>query len=185
MAICSGISVQHCVRRIMLAAFVASPMATAVCDDVASPTQLEFFEKKVRPLLVSHCYECHSDKDVKGGLRLDSSDGWKKGGDSGVAIMPHEPDSSRLIDAIRYSNEDLQMPPAGKLSLEEIQTLEQWVRDGALDPRTDTTQATPPALTGMSIEDGRKFWSFVPVQASAIPEPTASTWAKSPCARWP
>jgi hypothetical protein len=180
MAICSGISVQHCVRRIMLAAFVASPMATAVCDDVASPTQLEFFEKKVRPLLVSHCYECHSDKDVKGGLRLDSSDGWKKGGDSGVAIMPHEPDSSRLIDAIRYSNEDLQMPPAGKLSLEEIQTLEQWVRDGALDPRTDTTQATPPALTGMSIEDGRKFWSFVPVQASAIPEPTASTWAKSP-----
>ena len=108
---------------------VASP---CWCDEAATSSKLEFFEKKVRPLLVAHCYECHSAKDVKGGLLLDSAAGWQKGGDSGVAIVPNEPDSSRLIEAIRYSNEDLQMPPAGKLSLEEIQTLEQWVEQGAI-----------------------------------------------------
>ena len=180
MAKCSSISVRLCVCRIMLAAIVAAPMATAVCDEVVSPAQLEFFEKKVRPLLVAHCFECHSNKEVKGGLRLDSAEGWKKGGDSGVAITPHEPDSSRLIAAIRYDNEDLQMPPDGKLSPEEMQTLEQWVKDGAIDPRTETTQAAQTAVKGMSIADGRKFWSFVPVQAPAIPQPTASGWIKSP-----
>jgi len=164
----------------MLAAFVAAPMATAVCDEVASPAQLEFFEKKVRPLLVSHCYECHSDKDIKGGLRLDSAVGWKTGGDSGVAIVPHEPNSSRLIDAVRYGNQDLQMPPDGKLSPEDIQTLEQWVKHGAIDPRTETIEMTHSALKGMSIEDGRNFWSFVPVQEPPIPQPKRSTWVKSP-----
>ena len=180
MTICSSISVRLRVRQIMLVAFVATPMTTAVCDDVASPAQLEFFEKKVRPLLVAHCYECHSDKDVKGGLRLDSAMGWKQGGDSGVAITPHDPDSSRVIDAIRYRNEDLQMPPDGKLSPEDIQTLEQWVKDGAFDPRNETAETAHAALKGMSIEDGRQFWSFVPVQAPAIPQPAASTWVKSP-----
>ena len=180
MVICSGISVQLCVRRIMLAAFIAAPMATAVCDEVASPAKLEFFEKKVRPLLAAHCYECHSEKDVKGGLRLDSADGWKIGGDSGVSIVPHEPNSSRLIDAIRYGNEDLQMPPDGKLSPEDIQTLEQWVKDGAIDPRTETIEATHSALKGMSIADGREFWSFVPVQDPAIPQPKTSNWVKTP-----
>lgn len=180
MAKCSSMSVRRCFRRVMLAAFVAAPMATAVCDEAPSPAQLEFFEKKVRPLLVAHCYECHSDKDVKGGLRLDSADGWKKGGDSGIAITPHEPDTSRLIDAVRYGNEDLQMPPDGKLGPEDIQTLEQWVKDGAIDPRTETTQATHAAVKGMSIEDGRKFWSFIPAQLPSVPHPTASTWVKSP-----
>ena len=180
MTVRSGISVRLCVRRIMLVAFVAAPMATAVGDEVASPAQLEFFEKKVRPVLASHCYECHSDKEVKGGLRLDSAEGWKKGGDSGASIVPHELDSSRLINAIRYANEDLQMPPDGKLSPEDIQTLEQWVKDGAIDPRTDTAQAAHTAVKGMSIEDGRKFWSFVPVQVPSIPQTTASTWVKSP-----
>ena len=180
MTICSGIRIRLFLRQILLAAIVAAPIATALCDEVASPAQLEFFEKKVRPLLVSHCYDCHSEKDVKGGLRLDSVDGWKAGGDSGVAIVPHEPNSSRLIDAIRYGNEDLQMPPDGKLSPDEIQTLEQWVKDGAIDPRTETVKAAHSAVKGMSIEDGRKFWSFVPVQAPAIPQLTSSTWGKSP-----
>ena len=132
-----------------------------------------------RPLLLSHCYECHSPRAVKGGLLLDSAAGWKKGGDSGVAIVPNEPDSSRLIEATRYSNEDLQMPPAGKLSLEEIQTLEQWIEQGAMDPRTSEGTASHQALTGMSIEEGHRFWSFIPVQVPKIPEPTTPDWIRT------
>ena len=154
--------------------------ATAVCDETTTASQLEFFEKKVRPLLVQHCYECHSAKDVKGGLRLDSAKGWQKGGDSGVAIVPNEPNSSRLIEAVRYSNEDFQMPPTGKLSADDIQTLEQWIAQGAADPRPEVAAASHSALKGMSVEDGRQFWSFVPVQVPEIPQPSTPDWARTP-----
>ena len=74
---------------------------------------LEFFEAKIRPLLVERCYECHSaeSKKLKGGLRLDSRAGLAKGGDSGPAITPGKPDQSLLIKAVRYADPDLQMPP--------------------------------------------------------------------------
>ena len=171
---------RHCSTILIAAIFGAALTATAVCDEAARSSQLEFFEKRVRPLLVQHCYECHSAKDVKGGLRLDSAAGWQKGGDSGVAIVPNEPNSSRLIEAVRYGNEDLQMPPTGKLSPEEIQSLEQWIAQGATDPRTDVAPESHSALKGMSVEDGRKFWSFVPVQVPAIPQPATPDWARTP-----
>src|SRR5207253_2422167 len=98
---------------------------------------LDFFEKKVRPLLAERCLDCHSpEKKVKGGLRLDTREGWVKGGDTGTAIVPGEPDKSLLIEAIRYGNQDLQMPPKKKLADEERAILEQWVKLGAPDPRT-------------------------------------------------
>src|SRR5947208_8006343 len=80
----------------------------------------QFFEKQVRPLLVKHCYQCHSSeaKVLKGGLHLDSRGGWMKGGDSGPAIVPGAPDKSLLIEAIRYQS--LEMPPRGKLTESEI-----------------------------------------------------------------
>lgn len=171
---------RNCSTFLIAAILLTGLAATAVCDEATTSSQLEFFEKRVRPLLVQHCYECHSAKQIKGGLHLDSAQGWKNGGDSGVVIVPHEPNSSRLIEAVRYRNEDLQMPPTGKLRPEDIQTFEQWIEQGATDPRTDVTTATQPALKGMSVEDGRRFWSFVPVQVPEIPQPSMRDWARTP-----
>src|SRR5262245_39247236 len=97
----------------------------------------QFFEKQVRPLLIKHCYSCHSAEAriLKGGLYLDSRGGWMKGGDSGAVIVPGEPDKSLLIEAIRY--ESIEMPPKGKLAASEVTILEQWVRMGAPDPRIE------------------------------------------------
>ena len=176
----SRVIMRHCSTFLIAAFLVEALAATGICDEATTSSRLEFFEKKVRPLFVTHCYECHSSTDVKGGLRLDSAPGWQKGGDSGVAIVPNEPNQSRLIEAVRYSNEDLQMPPEGKLSPEEIQALEQWIAQGATDPRTEVAPVSHSTLKGMSVEDGRRFWSFVPVQVPAVPQPAASDWVRTP-----
>src|SRR5215210_6968838 len=89
----------------------------------------DFFEKKVRPLLAERCLDCHSAaKKIKGGLRLDTREGWTAGGDSGPAIIPGEPEKSLLITAVRYTDLDLQMPEKRKLPDQEIAILEQWVK---------------------------------------------------------
>lgn len=88
-----------------------------------SPEQLEFFEKQVRPVLVEHCYECHSER-ADGGLQIDSREGLLRGGDSGAALIPGNSDTSLLIEAVRYQNLDFQMPPQGKLDLPQIAALE-------------------------------------------------------------
>ncbi|MCF7963845.1 MAG: hypothetical protein K9M08_24150, partial [Pirellula sp.] len=91
----------------------------------ASLRDVEFFEKNVRPLLVKHCYECHSDKEQNGGLRLDFRETTLKGGDSGSPLAPGNPDASLLIKAVRYNNQDLQMPPKGPLAVSEVAILEE------------------------------------------------------------
>src|SRR5688572_13408321 len=97
------------------------------------PAALEFFEARVRPVLVEHCYKCHSAdaKALKGGLRLDGGTSLLKGGESGPAIVPGDPAASRLITAIRYDDPDLQMPPKTKLAPEQIADLTEWVKQGA------------------------------------------------------
>src|ERR1700693_5975465 len=96
---------------------------------------LAFFEAKVRPLLAEHCYRCHSAQTKqKGQLVLDTRAGWEKGGESGPALQPGNPDKSLLIKAVRHAGP--QMPPNKKLDLKEIAILEQWVKMGAPDPRT-------------------------------------------------
>jgi len=128
---------------------------------------IEFFEKQVRPLLVKHCYECHSGKKASGGLLLDSREHVRQGGDSGFAIISGDADASLLVQAVRYENRELQMPPEQRLTASEIAVLERWVAIGVPDPRDSApTIATP---LGMSIEDGRKFWSFQPIAVPAIP----------------
>ncbi len=146
---------------------------------VSAPEDLEFFEKQVRPLLVQHCYECHSGAESNGGLLLDSRDGWQKGGDTGPAIVPGEPDKSRLIEAVRYKNHDLQMPPKKPLSEAEVNTLVQWVQRGAPDPR-DSTSPRPAVVKGMSLEEGRQFWSFQPIANPPIPSVKNPQWVRTP-----
>lgn len=140
---------------------------------------LEFFEKDVRPLLVKHCYECHSAGDVDGGLNLDSKAGVASGGDSGAAVVAGAPDQSLLIEAVRYQNQDLQMPPKGRMSASEIAILEKWVRLGVPDSRTESRPGTV-RPTGMTIEDGRDFWSFKPVANPDIPSIKDTDWVQTP-----
>lgn len=150
-------------------------------DAIDQAGRIEFFEKRVRPLLVEHCYECHASEEQSGGLRLDSAAGWRSGGDTGPAIIPARPNESLLLTAIRYDNPVVQMPPEGKLDAAEIQVFKKWIADGAVDPRS-----TPPAIvkpnTGMSIDEGREFWSMKTVVKPKPPTTPdrADHWAKTP-----
>src|SRR5690348_93854 len=97
---------------LFLLCYVAAACAPLRVFAKDSPEQIEFFESHVRPILVDHCYQCHSAaKKVKGELRLDTRAGVLKGGKSGAVIVPGEPEKSPLIEAVRYKNPDLQMPP--------------------------------------------------------------------------
>src|SRR5947208_3135635 len=122
---------------------------------VAAAEDFDFFEKKIRPVLVERCYKCHSVQSakLKGGLLLDSREGVLKGGENGPVLVPGDPDKSRLIEAERYKTYDLQMPPKEKLSDEQIADLVAWVKMGAPDPRAGAgvvidARKSPPASAG-------------------------------------
>ena len=132
---------------------------------VASPdtvAKIEFFESKIRPVLVQYCYECHSRESgkSKGGLFLDSRIAWQVGGDSGPAIVPGNPDGSLLIQAISRSGKIPEMPPKSHLQGRVVGDFKNWIADGAVDPR----EGEAPAQKKESIDIGaaRKFWSFQP-----------------------
>ncbi|HEV7406288.1 MAG TPA: PSD1 and planctomycete cytochrome C domain-containing protein [Chthoniobacteraceae bacterium] len=148
----------------------------------ADPAQgLEFFESKIRPLLVDTCVECHGAKKQKGDLRLDSKAGWMKGGASGVVIVPGKPDDSLLVTAVRYWNKDLQMPPKHALEAPEVSDLVQWVKLGAPDPRETAPEAEAPkkVVSTIDFEKGRQHWSFQPVQAPAPPAVQDKAWVRN------
>jgi len=133
-----------------------------------SPEQVEFFETKIRPILAESCYKCHSVEagKSKGDLLLDSRAGVRKGGASGAVMVPGDAEKSRLLEAVRYTDPDLQMPPAdegGKLSDEKIAALEAWVAMGAPDPRTGG-KAHP-----LDMDAGRQHWAFQPVRKPVPP----------------
>lgn len=140
----------------------------------------QFFESKIRPILANKCYNCHSKQGdkVRGGLLLDSREAILQGGYTGPALVPGKPDESLLIQAVRYKDEDLQMPPKGeKLSDQEIADLTEWVRRGAPDPRT----AAPVGASGKSYGGvGKNHWAFQPVKKPAIPEIKNKEWVKNP-----
>ncbi len=144
-----------------------------------APHEIEFFEKHVRPLLTEHCYECHAGKESNGGLRLDSRESTRRGGDSGPSLVLHNPGKSRLIEAVRYTDRDLQMPPAGPLGADQVDVLVRWVAMGAPDPRVAASGATD-SPTGMSIEEGRRFWSMKPIGESIIPSVRHQDWVRTP-----
>ncbi len=146
---------------------------------VAQSSGNEFFEERIRPILATKCYSCHSSKlkSPMSGLVLDTKAGLLKGGAGGADIVPGRPAESRLLQALRYSDPHLQMPPAGKLDDAVIANFEQWIASGAVDPREDTAQtasATPPK--GMSIEEGRKWWAFQPVKEIPGPKIKEAAW---------
>jgi hypothetical protein len=122
-----------------LLVFAASSALPQEMSDAAKPTeeQIAFFEKKIRPVLVKHCYECHSsDADsIKGGLALDTRDASRRGGESGASVVPFDPDGSLLLAAVSYDDVNLEMPPKYRLEPELIADLRTWIGMGAPDPR--------------------------------------------------
>ncbi len=155
-----------------------SALSLSHAQDV-TPGQLEFFERKVRPVLVDRCYSCHSaeSKKLKADLRLDSRDGFLKGGDSGKpSLIPGDPERSRLIEAIRYADQDLQMPPKGRLSPEAIADLTEWVKMGA--PWPQETKAPAEAKKNSFDLEKRKrtHWAWRPIQRPPLPAVQDPTW---------
>jgi hypothetical protein len=157
---------------ILLALFVSASSVRA------QPPDIEFFESKVRPILVQHCHECHSVQSKRkrnGKLHLDSQAAILKGGESGPAVVPGEPKKSRLVTAIHYGNIDMQMPPRGKLPERDIAILEEWIRRGAVYPGPAKAVAHE---VGIDWAKGRKFWSFQPVKEIAPPTVRDKAWPR-------
>lgn len=141
----------------------ASEANASVGDANASDADVAFFESRIRPVLIKHCYECHSDdaEIVQAGLQLDYSDTTRHGGDSGESIVPGDPKASLLISALRY--EESEMPPAGKLDERIIRDFETWIEKGAIDPRDRQNAASGQPMQpadGFDWEREREFWAF-------------------------
>ncbi len=152
---------------------------TAKPDTKPTAEEIEFFEKSIRPILVDKCYSCHSAeaKKLKGNLLLDSRAGIAAGGESGDVISGRDPDQSRLIQAVRWTESDIQMPPTEKLTAAQIAALERWVKMGAPDPRSGDVKAATTAKK-IDLEQGRRWWAFQPVTASDIELKDEAGWTK-------
>jgi hypothetical protein len=142
----------------------------------AAAEAIEFFETQIRPVLVERCYECHSGtaKVLQGGLRLDSADGLRNGGDSGTAIVPYKPDDSLLISALRY--ESLEMPPSGKLPDTVIDDFIKWIALGAPDPRTEAAAGKADAAEPA---DPYSHWAYQRPKKPTMPKVADRAWARS------
>ncbi len=159
------------------------PLLVGLCvgqltDVRANDSDIDFFEKKIRPLLVQHCYECHSAnaKKVGGGLLLDSRDGVKRGGESGAVVDPGKPEVGLLIKAIRYNDDSVKMPPKGKLPAASIADLEEWVRRGVPDPRDKPTSRKERSWDEV-FRERTNWWSLQPVQQVPLPQPKNAGWS--------
>jgi len=159
--------------RYLLPAISLGLLAEPLSASDISTSDLDFFEKKVRPILIERCYECHSVESgkSKANLTVDSKSGLLQGGDNGPALVAGAPDKSLIIEAIRYKNRDMQMPPKSAMPAAEIKILEEWVQRGAPDPRTQTIAHGPQKV---NIEKGREHWAFRPIANALPPQATHS-----------
>ena len=174
-----------CVCLVGLLSARSSVAADATKRPAATPEQIEFFEKHVRPVLVTRCYKCHSNqaKKVQGKLKLDSLAMMLRGGESGPAIIPGKSAKSPLIEAIRY--EDNEMPPKAKLPNHQIAAIAKWVDMGAPWPKSSGTIEQP---TKQATHDWKKLrdahWAFRPVKSPALPAVSNAKWAATPIDRF-
>lgn len=174
---------------IVLAAVLCGPTACSVAQEQptsATPDDIAFFEARIRPVLVRHCYECHSSAtaDPGGSLLLDFRGGVLNGGDSGPAIDAGDPDSSLLLEALRF--ESLEMPPTGQLPDHVIRDFEEWIRRGLPDPRATApspTEAAEAAWT-VQLEERRSWWSLQPLSVVEPPVVDDDQWSEDPVDRF-
>jgi hypothetical protein len=149
-------------------------LAGVLWADEPTPEQIEFFEKRVRPVLVERCAECHGEGKDKGGLRITSGDALRKGGDSGPAIVPGKPDESLLIEAIGH-RADIKMPPKEKLPDSQIADLKRWVEIGAPWPAERPETQSESGKFAITPEQ-RAFWSFQPLREIPLPDTSDAAW---------
>ncbi len=142
--------------------------------------EIEFFENKIRPVLVNSCYECHSAKSSKlrGGLMLDTREGLLKGGDSGPSLVPGKPAESLLLKSLLHTGK-LKMPPKNPLPAGVVADFEKWIAMGAPDPRTGSA-----GYKRLSLEEAKTFWSFAPVKALAPPQVANNAWPRTDADRF-
>jgi len=170
---------------------ITASIAAAVPSSPAKldPRGVAFFEQKIRPVLIEHCYKCHSaeakgNNKLKGGLLLDTRDATLRGGDTGPSIVPGNVSRSLLIAAIEYKSVDLEMPPKTKLPAAVIADFVKWVEMGAPDPRESTAPGPGAAASAASASDlervKREHWAYQPLKSPAIPQIKNKTWPQSP-----
>ena len=150
---------------------------------LANSAELEYFEKKIRPVLVQCCYECHSTsaKKSQGGLDLDTREALLRGGARGPSIVPGSPDQSKLLAAIRFTKPDLQMPPKGKLPEKVIADISEWIKIGAPWPKDKESAALAPTQANLAAEKKKRdHWSWQPVRNHTPPKVKNKKWAKTP-----
>jgi hypothetical protein len=141
-----------------------------------SPQEIEFFEKKVRPILADNCFKCHGMGKKKGSLSLESRAGLLKGGDNGPVIVPGKPQQSRLIEAVGYKNVELRMPPRGKLPQSAVADLATWVQMGAPWPAQDAAHAAADKGAFDLYKRKRDHWAWQPVRAPQMPSVKDASW---------
>ena len=165
---------EFCCIVLWLAAFCATGSAEEYLT-----SRREFFESRIRPVLVKHCYECHSAdaKKVGGQLLLDSRAGLQRGGESGAVVESGDAESSLLLSALRY--ESYEMPPKGQLPDKVIADFEKWINDGAVDPRENVPNS--PQITHdteIDVEAGRQFWAFQAPRKHDVPDVERRDWPR-------
>jgi hypothetical protein len=170
----------------LLALTAIAPALRAQGDASSS----DYFESKIRPILATNCYACHTTAN-SGGLRLDSAEAMAKGGNHGPAVAPGDPDKSLLITAVRQTDANLKMPMGGKLKDPEIESLEAWIKAGAVWPKVApatvaaATAAAPSAPAKYVIApEKRQLWSLLPLKPPSPPEVKDPRWSKTPIDRF-
>ncbi len=145
-----------------------------------TPEQIEYFEKNVRPVLVSSCQPCHNTKTKSSGLDLSSAAGFMAGGAGGALIARDQLESSKILQVIGYED-SLKMPPMGKLKPEQITAITNWVKMGAPWPGADMNAAVVPATPKKEFtEEQKSFWAFQKVKDPAVPDIKDTAWIKTP-----
>ncbi len=173
-------------RAAVVTTIVGWGMGISLSAAEFSAEQLDFFEKKVRPLLVENCFECHSAgaKKVKGGLYLDSREAVLRGGEAGAVVVTGSPEKSLLIKAVEYGDPELQMPPKTKLTSAQVDVLKQWVKLGLPWPQ----EAAPKAAGKVEVFDLEKrrgeHWAWQPIKKPVLPAVKDKSWGQLPIDRF-
>jgi mono/diheme cytochrome c family protein len=158
---------------LLAACWFSIAVASVGADDGRQAERAAQFEREIRPVLVSHCIQCHGEKKQEGGLRLDSHDGLLRGGDSGPILVPGNPDESLLIDALHHRS--LEMPPNKKLGEKTILHFERWVAAGAVWPQA---AALLREAEGNITDEDRQWWAFQPLRKTDPPRHADDHWSR-------
>ena len=154
--------------------------ASAQAPSPGAPAN-ELFETRIRPLLAANCYACHADAAMAG-LRVDSREGLLRGGESGPALVPGDPEKSALLKVLQHAEGFPRMPRGrARLPAADIEAIAQWIREGAVWPASATDAAPAPAVAHERVitPEQRAFWSFQPIGKPAAPAVQNSAWPRT------